>query len=61
MKHLLSKRETTLSVEPIGTQVVQIKIFTNANNTSWHMVELNKEDLSDFIGSLLHVQAKMRK
>ena len=62
MEHLLTIYENgkkTLSVIETydGTCVIKI---TNINNEISEQVEINKEHLHSFIGTLLHVQQKLK-
>jgi len=59
MEHILKPEKsvyTTISVAE-KTDLVEIKIIDNGDYQS---IELNKKELHSFIGTLLHVQQKMK-
>tara|TARA_R110000803_G_scaffold207486_1_gene275447 strand:- start:704 stop:916 length:213 start_codon:yes stop_codon:yes gene_type:complete len=60
-----SETKSTLSVEQFTKEEVTISIdYTKLFDEEYHKhlgILLNKKQLSDFIGALLHIQAKMRK
>lgn len=69
MKLILEKPFTAdissdIEIEKINDNIIQIKIvnydFLNKKE-SYGIAHISKEDLSELIGGLLHVQSKFRK
>jgi hypothetical protein len=61
---ITEKFSTCLAISKIDSGVFISILKINAVNNSEELIEnhfLNKEELKDFIGALLHVQSKLNK
>ena len=67
MKHLLqpefqpfTTKKVVISVEETNLDDVLIEIETGKDFSDCYVVRLNRKELHSFIGTLLHVQQKMK-
>lgn len=59
MKHLIDIAEDYIAIEETKTNKIQIEIFNERINDSC-FVTINLQQLHSFIGTLLHVQQKLK-
>ena len=59
MRHLIEIAEDYIAIEETQTKKVEIEIFNQRINDGC-FISLNLEQLHSFIGTLLHVQQKLK-
>ena len=59
MKHLVEIAEDYIAIEEITSNKMEIEIYNERINDSC-FIKLDKNQLHSFIGTLLHVQQKMK-
>lgn len=59
MRHIVSVTDDYISVEETQTNNIEFEIFNERINDSCFIV-LNQKQLHSFIGTLLHVQQKLK-
>jgi len=59
MKHLVEIAEDYIAIEEITSNKIEIEIYNERINDSC-FIKLDKNQLHSFIGTLLHVQQKMK-
>lgn len=59
MKHLVEIAEDYIAIEEITSNKIEIEVYNERINDSC-FIKLDKNQLHSFIGTLLHVQQKMK-